>query len=380
MSVSTKSMRGLLAAAAVLASTAALADLPKEIVFGVAGPITGPNAQFGEQLNRGATMAVEDINAKGGINGSKVKLVVGDDACEAKQAVAVANRFVDNDKVNAVIGHFCSSTSIPASDVYAAANILEITPASTNPKFTDRGLKNVFRTCGRDDQQGTVAANYIVDNLKGKNVAVVHDKTTYGQGLADAMRNQLNKRGVKEVLYEGITQGEKDFNALVTKLRTVNADVVYFGGYAPEAGQIVKQMREQGLKATSFMSGDGITDKVFLDNSGGWQFAEGVYMTFGADARDLPESQSVVKKFRDAKYEPEGYTLYSYAAVQAAAEAMKATKSVSATDLAAWLKKNAVQTVMGPKSWDEKGDLKVSDYVMYRWSQADGTKLYHMVK
>ncbi|MCQ9427514.1 ABC transporter substrate-binding protein, partial [Pseudomonas sp. LJDD11] len=189
-----------------------------DVKIGVAGPMTGANASFGEQYMRGAQAAADAINAAGGDNGEKIVLVKGDDACEPKQAVAVANRLVDQDKVVGVVGHFCSSSTIPASGVYSDAGVIVTTPGSPTPTVTERGLKEMFRMCGRDDQQGVVAGDYIVDVLKGKKIAVIHDKDTYGQGLADATRAQLAKRGVKEVLYEGLTRGEKDFSALVTKI------------------------------------------------------------------------------------------------------------------------------------------------------------------
>ena len=285
-------------------STHALAD----VVIGVAGPHTGANASFGEQYWRGASQAAEDINAAGGINGEKIKLVKADDACEPKQAVAVANRLVDQDKAIAVVGHFCSSSTIPASEVYDEAGIIAITPGSTNPQVTERGLSGMFRMCGRDDQQGVVAGDYIVKVLKAKKVAVIHDKDTYGQGLADATRAQLNKLGVKEVLYEGLTRGEKDFNALVTKIRASGAEVVYFGGLHPEAGPLVRQMREQGLTA-KFMSDDGVVTDELATTAGGPQYVKGVLMTFGADPRLIPDGKAVVEKFRAGGFEPEGYTL-----------------------------------------------------------------------
>ena len=192
--------------------------------------MTGANAAFGEQYMKGAQAAADVINKAGGINGEQIKLVAGDDACEPKQAVAVANRLADQDKVIGVVGHFCSSNTIPASEVYDEAGIIAITPGSTNPQVTERGLGAMFRMCGRDDQQGIVAGDYIVDVLKGKKVAVINDKDTYGKGLADATAAQLTKRGVKPVLEEGLTRGEKDFSALVTKIRSLGADVVYFGG------------------------------------------------------------------------------------------------------------------------------------------------------
>ncbi len=335
------------------------------IKVGVAGPITGPYAKFGEQLTRGAEAAAAAINEAGGINGRNVQIVPGDDACDAKQARAVANQLV-NDGVVAVAGHFCSSSTIPASEVYNEANVLMITPASTNPQVTDRGLSNVFRVCGRDDQQGDVAGDYIAEVLKAKRVAIIHDKDTYGQGLADATKARLNsKHGINEVLYEGITRGDKDFNSLVTKMKGLDVDVVYFGGIHVEAGLIARQAKEQGLKAV-FFSGDGIVTEEFPQIAG--PATEGVLMTFGADPRSIPAASSVVQAFRDGGYEPEAYTLYSYTAIQVIAEALKANDaSKDGAKLGDWIKQNAFSTVMGAKEFDGKGDLKVSDYVVYEW-------------
>lgn len=222
-----------------------------DVKIGVAGPFTGPNATYGAQYWKGASQAVADINAAGGIKGEKIVLVQGDDACEPKQAVAVANRLVDEAKVSAVVGHFCSSSTMPASEVYDEAGILTITPGSTNPQITERGMKDLFRMCGRDDQQGAIAANYMLDVLKAKKIAVIHDKDTYGQGLADATRAALAKRGTKEVLYEGLSRGEKDFNALVTKIGALKPDVVYFGGCHPEAGPWCARCASRGCRPNS---------------------------------------------------------------------------------------------------------------------------------
>lgn len=363
-----KCVAAALLSGCLIAAQVAAADTIK---IGVAGPHTGSSAAIGEQFWRGASQAAADINAAGGINGKKIELVKGDDACEPKQAVAVANRLVDVDKVKAVVGHYCSSSTLPASDIYADAGILMMTPGSTNPKITERGLTTVFRMCGRDDQQGTVAANFVVKTLKAKRIALIHDKDTYGQGLVDAFKTQIKKLGVKEVLYEGLTRGEKDFNALVTKVKAAKADTVYFGGLHTEAGPLVRQLREQGLKV-NFISGDGINTHDLVTAAGGKQFVDGIYMTFGLDARNLPSGKEVLKKFRAAKIEPEGYTLYSYATLQSIAAAMKATKSTDGKKLADWLHKNKVNTVMGPKEWNAKGDIKVSDFIMYRWD-ATGT-------
>ncbi len=338
------------------------------IKIGVAGPFSGSSAAFGEQFWRGAEQAAKDINATGGIHGDTLQLVKADDSCEPKQAVSVANRLVDYEHVAAVVGHFCSSSTIPAFEVYAEAGILSITPASTNPMVTEQGLPTLFRTCGRDDQQGVVGAEFVVNQLKAKRVAVLHDKDTYGQGLADAMKAHLHSLGLQEVLYEGLTRGEKDFNALVTKLRSEKADAVYFGGLHSEAGPLVRQMREQGMQAP-LISGDGIMSETFVTSAGGAKYTQGVFMTFGADPRKIPAGQAVVARFRQAGYEPEGYTLYAYATVQIIAAAMQAVNSQEGIKLADWLKSHAVETVMGKKSWNAKGDLQSSDYVMYRWNQ-----------
>ncbi|AHL31922.1 amino acid ABC transporter substrate-binding protein [Pseudomonas brassicacearum] len=363
-------------ALAVAAALGVSAFAQADIKIGVAGPMTGANAAFGEQYMKGAQAAADEINAKGGVNGEKILLVKGDDACEPKQAVTVA-KDLSNQKVAGVVGHFCSSSTIPASEIYDEAGIIAITPGSTNPTVTERGLSAMFRMCGRDDQQGIVAGDYIVDVLKGKKVVVLHDKDTYGQGLADATKAQLEKRGVKPVLYEGLTRGEKDFSTIVTKIRGVGADVVYFGGLHPEAGPLVRQLREQGLKDVKFMSDDGIVTDELVTTAGGPQFVDGVLMTFGADPRLLPDSKAVVDAFRAKGTEPEGYTLYAYASVQTLAAAFNGAKKNDGEAAAKWLKANSVQTVMGKKEWDAKGDLKVSDYVVYEWDK-DGK--YHQLE
>jgi len=338
-----------------------------EIRLGIAGPHTGAYAAFGEQLWRGSEQAAEDINRAGGINGKKIVLVKADDACEPKQAVSIANRLVDRDEVAAVVGHFCSSSTMPASKIYDDAGILMMTPASTNPMITDRNMPSIMRNCGRDDQQGIVAAEFVVKKLGAKNVVIIHDKDTYGRGLADAMKAHMNMLGTREVLYEGLTRGEKDFNALVTKIKAKKADAVYFGGLHTEAGPLIRQMREQGL-TSKFISGDGIVSNDFVRAAGGNRFVDGVYMTFGADPRKIAEGKIVVEAFRKSGYEPEGYTLYAYATVQAIAAALTAEGDADGETLANWLKSSAVNTVMGKKSWNKKGDLKVSDYVIYVWT------------
>jgi branched-chain amino acid transport system substrate-binding protein len=345
-----------------------------QVKFGVQGPITGPNAAFGAQLKNGAQQAVDDINAAGGINGQKLTVQFGDDVSDPKQGVSVANKF-SADGVKFVVGAFNSGVTMPSSEVYQENGIVQVTPASTNPQITERKMWNIFRTCGRDDQQGAVAGAYILKQFKGKKVAVVHDKTTYGKGLADETIKAMGKGGMKPVLYEGINVGEKDFSALVSKIKQSGADLVYWGGLHTEGGLIVRQMRDQGVKAP-LMGADGITTDEFAQVGG--PGVEGTLMTFPPDPRNNPAAKDAVAKFRANKFEPEAYTLYSYAAVQVMADAAKQAKSNDPKKVAEKMHSGAhFKTVIGDLSYDKKGDITRLDYVMYIWKkQADGKITY----
>ena len=364
----------LLSAVALTAMVAFGGVARADLLIGVAGPLTGPNAAFGAQLQKGAEQAVADINAAGGINGEKVTVELGDDASDPKQGISVANKFVA-DGVKYVVGHFNSGVSIPTSEVYAENGIFQITPASTNPQFTERGLWNTFRTCGRDDQQGAVAGKYILDHFKDAKVAVVHDKTPYGQGLADETKKALNAGGATEVLYEGIQPGEKDYSALIAKMKAAGVTFVYYGGLHTEAGLIMRQMADQGVKAT-LMSGDGITSNELASIAG--DAVNGTLMTFPPDPRNNPNAKDAVAKFRAAGFEPEAYTLYAYAAVQIIAEAAKAAGTTDPTAVADAAKaKGPFKTVIGDIGFDKKGDITRPDYTMYTWKKGtDGKYTY----
>ncbi|AMN41672.1 branched-chain amino acid ABC transporter substrate-binding protein [Rhodoplanes sp. Z2-YC6860] len=336
------------------------------ITVAVAGPMTGQYASFGTQLRNGAEAAVADINAAGGVLGKQLKLTVNDDACDPKQARAIAEK-IANAKIPFVAGHYCSSSSIPASEAYAEGGVLQITPASTNPTFTERKLWNTFRVCGRDDQQGTVAGEYIAKNYKGKNIAILQDKSTYGKGLADEMKKALNKAGTKEKMYEAYTQGDKDFNALVSKMKANNIDLVYVGGYHTEAGLILRQMRNQGMKTQAMVAGDAIATNEFWSITG--DAGDGMMFTFGADPRKRPAAAEVVKKFKAKGVDPEGYTLYTYAAMQIWVQAVKKANTTDAKKVAEVIRAGKWDTVLGPISYDKKGDITTLDYVFYKWNK-----------
>ena len=366
-------LTGLALAAGLCVAGAANA----QITIGVAGPITGPNASFGAQLTNGVGQAAEDFNKAGGILGQKVELEQGDDVSDPKQGVSVANKFV-GDGVHFVIGHFNSGVTIPASEVYSDNDVLFISPSATNPKVTERGLWDAFRTCGRDDQQGKLWADLALGDLKDKKVAIVHDKTPYGQGLADAARGFMNAGGKKEVLYEGVNVGEKDYSAIVSKIKASGADYLMWGGMHTEGGLIVRQMRDQGMK-TVLISGDGITDAEFASIAG--PGAEGTLMSFGPEPRNNPAAKDVVAEFKAKGIEPEGYTLYSYAGMQIIKQAIEKANSTDPHKVADVMHSGmAFKTVLGDIAYDAKGDRTTMDFVWYVWAKnADGKLTYHQM-
>jgi len=366
--------RVMLAGAISLALTAGLAAAPAraQIRIAVAGPITGSNATFGAQLKEGAVQAVADLNAHGGVLGKQLSLQIGDDACDPKQAVSVANQLAGSGVVF-VAGHFCSASSIPASKVYTEEGVLEISPASTNPAYTDNGSWNTFRVCGRDDQQGKVAGQFIAEHFKGDRVAVLHDNSAYGKGLADETRKFMNQAGMTEAMYAAYVPGERDYSALVSRMKAAGINVIYIGGYQAEAGLIIRQAKEQGMHPT-LIGGDALVTSEFWQITG--DTGEGTMMTFPSDPRTRPTAAAVVKEFKAKGIDPEGYVLYTYAAIQVWAEAAGKAGTTDPQKVAAELKSAGPwATVLGPISFDRKGDITKSDYVFYVWH--NGT--YHMM-
>ncbi|MCT8267309.1 branched-chain amino acid ABC transporter substrate-binding protein [Afifella sp. JA880] len=337
-----------------------------DITIATVGPMTGQYASFGEQMKAGAQQAVEDINEKGGVLGEKLVLEIGDDACDPKQAVAVANQMAGKGVVF-VAGHFCSGSSIPASAVYAEEGIVQISPASTNPTFTDERPNpdgGTYRVCGRDDQQGKVAGEFIAEHYPDKKVAVIHDKTAYGKGLADETKAAMEAAGKKADMYEAYTAGEKDYTALVSKLKQEGIGVLYVGGYHTEAGLMARQMKDQGMDV-QLISGDALVTDEYWAITG--DAGEGTMMTFSPDPRKSETAAPIVKKLEDAGKPTEGYVLYTYAAIQAWAQATEKAGAPDYDEVNEALNTGTFDTVLGELSFDDKGDVSLPGYVFYEW-------------
>ena len=291
-------LRTILGAAAVGLAFGTSTAHAEDIVIAVAGPITGQLATIGDQFKAGAQAAADAINAAGGVGGRQIKLSIQDDVCDPKQAVSVANRIVA-EGIKFIDGHACSGSSIPASAVYAEAGVLMMSPASSNPLLTDDAAKSgwptIMRLYTRDDAQGAFIGPWIAEKYKGKNVAVLHDKSAYGQGVADAVKATMNAGGLTEIIYDGINAGDKDYTALITKLKNLKTDVLYFGGYHPEAGLILRQAGEQNLKFQLIMP-DFIASPEFWQVAG--PAAEGTMFVFPSDPQGSPRPRKRWRKSR----------------------------------------------------------------------------------
>lgn len=336
--------------------------------IGIAGPMTGPVSQYGDMQFQGTHAAIELINKAGGVNGMMIEAVEYDDVCDPKQAVAVANKVV-NDGVKFVVGHLCSSSTQPATDVYEEEGVLAVT-CSTNPSITARGYEMIFRTIGLDSDQGPTAGKYIVDQVKPKKVAIIHDKQQYGEGIAMSVRETLMEAGVNVVITEGVTVGDKDFSSLITKMKREGVDMVYYGGYHPELGLIMRQSTANDFKPT-FMGPEAVGNKEISSIAG--EAAEGLLVTLPARYDLLPKNSPVVDLMKSKGQDPTGpFVWTSVAAVQAMVNVMKQVGTDDAAAVADGLRGKTIDTAMGPLTWDDKGDLVGFEFGIYKW-HADGT-------
>ena len=340
-----------------------------DIVIGFIGPITGPVAAYGIQANNGVKVAIEELNKNGGINGEKVVLKVFDDGAEPKQGVSAANQLI-GEGIQYVIGPVTSNIALPVSNILEENDVLMITPSSTTPELSSRGLWNVLRTIGRDDQQGDYAADYYIKHLKDKRIAIIHDRATYGKGLADAFKAALNKGGVTEVFYGNITPGEKDYSVMVSRLKQEKVDYVYFGGYHPEAGLLLKQMREQGVEAP-LIGGDGYNTSELWSIAG--NAAEGSLFTNSVDVKTNPEAQETIKALKAQNIPPETFAINGYAAIQVLTFGIEKAGSASDPEAVATAIKSGepIKTTLGEITYGDRGDITSKVFSMYKWHNGE---------
>jgi branched-chain amino acid transport system substrate-binding protein len=340
------------------------------IRIGAAGPMTGDQSKMGVDLRNSVELAVAEWNEKGGVLGKKIVLLSADDQADPKQAVSIANKLI-NQKAVALVGHWNSSCSIPASKYYQDANIVMVSPATTNPQLTLQGFKNVFRVCGTDDQQGKVAAEFVLKTIRPKKIAIIHDKTAYGQGLADYFKRALGDR-VQVVYYGGIIQRDPDYKAVLTTIKQSDPELYFFGGIYPEAGRLVRQAKEIGMNIP-MITGDGVYDPTFINIAG--TSAEGTYVTFGTEPTGLPSAKSFMVKYK-AKYgDPGPYSIYAYDAANIILTAIAETRNTEGSKVAEYISKTVFHGAFGDISFDKNGDVTKAPYVIW---QVKGGKFVEM--
>ena len=359
-----------LSLAVALVVGAALAGCQKgqdTIKVGLAAVQSGSDAQIGLTMLQGSQIAIDEWNAKGGVLGKQIESISLDDEGDPQKANTVAHNLVD-DGVVAVLGHLNSNCTIPASIVYNDGKVLQITPGSTNPKYTEQGFPDAFRICGRDDQQGPVAARFLHDQLKLNKIAILHNKTAYGEGLATEVKKTFESLGGQVTVFQGIGTDENDFSANISVIQGSGAEGFFWGGMYGQGGPLCVKMRQAGVNIP-FVSGDGCFDDSFINTVGG--AAANVYLSFGKDYHQLPAAQPFLEKY-EAKYgHDEGaYSVYGYDAANVLLTAIQQAGTTDADKVSAVMKSRPFDTILGKIEFDEKGDVKGSGFVM--WTIKDG--------
>jgi branched-chain amino acid transport system substrate-binding protein len=340
---------------------------PDTIKIGLAAVQSGSDAQIGATMLYGSQIAIDEWNAKGGVLGKQIETISLDDEANPQKANTVAHNLVD-DGVVAVIGHLNSNCTIPASIVYNDAKIIQITPGSTNPKYTEQGFPYAFRICGRDDQQGPVAAKYLHDVLKLNKIAILHNKTAYGEGLATEVKKTFESLGGQVTMFQGIGTDENDFSANIAVIQGSGAEGFFWGGMYGQGGPLCVKMRQAEVNIP-FVSGDGCFAQPFIDTIGG--NAANVYLSFGKDYHQNPAAQAFVKSYNDKYHQDVGaYSVYGYDAANVLLTAIQQAQSTDADKVAAVMKSRSFDTILGKVEFDDKGDVKGSGFVM--WTIKDG--------
>ncbi len=352
-----KLVKSLVPLAVILGMTASVSSTRAEVRIGLAAPLTGPMGWAGGDTQRGAEAAVADLNAKGGVLGEQIELITADDYCDGEQAVAAANKLVAAGVV-AVFGHQCSGAAIPASKVYADAELLMMSNFATNPKLTDQGFTNVFRVVGRDDLQGRIAGDLLAERWGNKRIAILHDGQAYGKGLAEETRKQLNQHGIAEAMFEAIEPGKADYWDIVEKMRSTGVEVLYFGGYQHEAALLIRQAGEHGYEL-QLVTGDGISNEDFGLIAG--PTSDGTLMTYPPVPANA-QAAELRRRFSDILQPP----ITTYAAFQVWAQAVEKAGTFETPAVAEALRVGEFDTALGRIGFDEKGD--VTGYETFVWN------------
>ncbi len=342
-----------------------MADAQDTIKIGVAGPHSGDLASYGIPTVHAAELVVKDLNAKGGVLGKQVELVIEDDVCKPEVSTNTATKLVGSG-VHAVIGHICSGATKAALGIYKDSKLVAISPSATNPELTQSGLyPNFYRTIASDDAQARLEVDFALDVLKIKKIAVLHDKGDYGKGLAEFAKAFLEKDPRAEVvLYEGITPGAVDYSAVVQKIKRSEAEAVIFGGYHPEASKLVTQMRKRKMD-TIFISDDGVKDDTFIKVAG--EYAEGVYATGPRDVTQNPMTIAARKAHVDTYGSDAGaFFENAYAATLALLNAIEKAGSTEYEAITKALTTEYTETPLGSISFDEKGDAIGVGFSVYQ--------------
>ena len=344
----------------------AVAAAGDPIRLGVAGPQSGDLASYGIPSSRAAELVVKEINAKGGILGRQVKLLVEDDVCKPEIAANTAGKLV-SDKVDVVLGHICSGAAKAALGIYRDAGVIAMSPSATNPELTQSGqYPNFYRTIAPDDAQARLEVDFALETLKIRKIAVLHDKQDYGRGLAEFARKFIEASGGKGevVLFEGITPGAVDYSAVIQKVRQSGAEAVIYGGYHPEASKLVSGMRKKKIDLP-FISDDGVKDDTFIKVAGA--FAEGVYASGPRDTSTNPLTIKAVAAHRAALGgDPGAFYLNAWAATQALLNAIAKAGTTESGAVAGALRSEFVETPIGRIRFDARGDAEGVGFAMYR--------------
>ncbi len=338
-------------------AAAAPADVIK---IGHVAPLTGGIAHLGKDNENGARMAVDEINAAGGLKVGektfKLELVAEDDKADPKEGTLAAQKIVDAGVI-AVVGHLNSGTSIPASKIYSDASVTQISPSATNPKYTEQGFKTTFRVVANDNQQGAVLANFAAAEMKAKTVAIIDDRTAYGQGLADVFEKVAKEKGLKVVAREFTNDKATDFNAILTKVRATKPDVVMYGGMDATAGPMAKQMKQLGIKS-KLLAGDGVCSPEFIKLAG--DAADLLTCSMAGEAVEkLAKGEEFKTKYKQKfNADVQVYSPYSYDAVYVIADAIKRAGKADRAAVTAAMPATNYTGVTGTIAFDEKGDIK----------------------